>query len=174
MKTLFSNQTTLQDPLTVPEQRTIIDNIIADNKNTPGAAMLVLDKLQDEIGDISEPMQQYIAQELKIPVSHLHGVVTFYSFFLTKPHGKHTIKFCTGTACYVGGSQQLIDKAKQLTGINIGETANDGSISLETCRCVGACSQAPVIVVDEDVHGRVKPNSFPQLLRKVQSSNVDQ
>jgi NADH:ubiquinone oxidoreductase subunit E len=130
--------------------------------------MVVLNELQGRIGYITETMQAYIAKRLKVPVSTIHGVVTFYSFFTTKPRGKHTIKFCMGTACYVGGMPQIIEKAKQLTGTNVGDTTPDGKITLEICRCVGACSQAPVVVVDEEIQGRVRPNKFPQLLRKCQ------
>jgi NADH:ubiquinone oxidoreductase subunit E len=130
--------------------------------------MVALNELQSQIGFVSEPMQQYVAQKLRVPVSQVHGVISFYSFFTTQPRGKHTIKFCLGTACYVGGVPQLMEKAKQLLGIEAGQTTPDGNITLEVCRCVGACSQAPVIVVDEHVHGRVKPNKFPQLVRSVQ------
>ena len=99
----------------------------------------------------------------------VHGVVSFYSFFTTQPRGRHTMKFCMGTACYVGGMPQLIEKAKQALGIEMGQTTKDGAITLEICRCVGACSQAPVIVVDEEVSGRVKPNKLPQLIRKCEA-----
>jgi NADH-quinone oxidoreductase subunit E len=156
------------DPLLQPEQRQIIDQVLEANGQLPGAVMVVLNELQNRVGHISEPMQAYVAQRLNVPVGRVHGVVTFYSFFTTKPRGKHTIKFCMGTACYVGGTPQLIEKAKQALGIDIGETTADGLITLEVCRCVGACSQAPVVVVDEEAHGRLKPNKFPQLLRKVQ------
>jgi NADH:ubiquinone oxidoreductase subunit E len=156
------------DPLNLPDRRAVIDRIIEENKALPGATMVVLNELQAKIGYITEPMQAYVAKKLRVPVGTIHGVVTFYSFFTTQPRGKHTIKFCMGTACYVGGTPQLIEKAKQLTGTNIGQTTPDGLITLEICRCVGACSQAPVIVVDEEVNGRVRPNKFPQLLRKVQ------
>jgi NADH:ubiquinone oxidoreductase subunit E len=114
-------------------------------------------------------MQVYIANRLGKPVSHIHGVVSFYSFFTTKPRGKHTIKFCVGTACYVSGIDQIIEKAKQVLGIEPGETTEDGLITLELCRCVGACSQAPVIVVGEEAMGRVKPNRFPQTIQKLKS-----
>ncbi len=73
-----------------------------------------------------------------------------------------------GTACYVGGTPQLIEKAKQVLGVDVGETTPDGEITLEVCRCVGACSQAPVVVVDDSVHGRVRPNKFPQVIRSIQ------
>jgi len=154
------------DPLVIPEKKAVIDRIISENKDKAGATMLVLNELQNEIGFITEHMQAYVAKQLRIPVGSIHGVVTFYSFFSTKPRGVHTIKFCLGTACYVSGISQLIEKAKQTLAIDIGQTTNDGQITLETCRCVGACSQAPVIVVDEDLHGRVSPNKFPQLVRK--------
>jgi NADH:ubiquinone oxidoreductase subunit E len=157
------------DPLLIPEQRKIIDDIILENKDKPGAAMVVLGEVQSSIGWVSEATQAYLADQLEIPVSTIHGVVTFYSFFTTNPKGKHTIKFCMGTACYVGGVPQLIEKAKQILGIDVGETTPDGLITLEVCRCVGACSQAPVIVVDEDVIGRVKPNKLPQAIKQLQN-----
>jgi NADH-quinone oxidoreductase subunit E len=156
------------DPLVMPEKKKMIDQILDDNKNLPGAMMVVLNEVQSQIGFISLPMQVYIARSLGVPVSAVHGVVSFYSFFTTAPRGRHTIKFCLGTACYVGGSPQLIEKAKQILGIEPGQTTQDGLITLEICRCVGACSQAPVVVVDEELHGRARPNKFPQLVRACQ------
>lgn len=161
---------TSNDPLSKPEEKKIIDEIIDKNKDLNGATMVVLNELQGKIGFISRPMQVYVAQRLGVPVSQVHGVVSFYSFFTTTPRGKHTIKFCLGTACYVGGMPQIIEKAKQVLGIDPGQTTEDGEITLELCRCVGACSQAPVIVIDEDMHGRVRPNKFPQLIKDIQKS----
>lgn len=157
------------DPLRVPEKKELIDQILEKNRNTPGATMIVLNELQSQIGFVSPEIQEYVAQSLHVPVSTVHGVVSFYSFFTTTPRGKHTIKFCMGTACYVGGTPQLIDKAKQILGIDIGQTTPDGLVTMEICRCVGACSQAPVIVIDEALHGRVRPNKLPQLTKVVQS-----
>lgn len=156
------------DPVAVPEKRQIIDQILEDHKDLPGGMMVILNELQSQIGFVSEPMQRYVAAKLQVPVSKVHGVVTFYSFFTTIPRGRHTIKFCMGTACYVGGVPQLIEKAQQILGVKAGETTKDGAITLEICRCVGACSQAPVIVIDETTHGRVRPNKFPQLIRAIQ------
>ena len=156
------------DPVALPEKRAVIDQILENNRNLPGGLMVILNEVQNQVGFISDPMQQYIATKMRVPVSTVHGVVSFYSFFTTTPRGKHTIKFCMGTACYVGGIEQLIDKAKQVLGVGPGETTKDGQITLELCRCVGACSQAPVVVVDEDSHGRVRPNKLPQILRSVQ------
>ncbi len=153
------------DPLANSDKKKLIDEIIKKNKDLDGSTMVVLNELQSQIGFISPAMQKYVAQGLHLPLSKIHGVVSFYSFFTTMPRGRHTVKFCMGTACYVGGMPQLIDKAKQVLGIEPGETTPDGEMTLEICRCVGACSQAPVIVVDEDMHGRVKPNKMQQLLK---------
>lgn len=151
-------------------KRAIIDQIIAENKDRPGAMMVVLNETQGKVGYVSAPMQGYIAKKLRVPVSAVHGVVTFYSFFTTEPRGLHTMKFCMGTACYVGGVPQLIEKAKQLTGTEMGKTTADGKLTLEICRCVGACSQAPVVTVDEEVIGRIKPNKFPAIIKKLLES----
>ncbi|HWT81233.1 MAG TPA: NAD(P)H-dependent oxidoreductase subunit E, partial [Candidatus Methylomirabilis sp.] len=95
------------DPLAVPASRAIIDRIIEAGKGTPGAAMVVLNELQGEIGYVSFPMQEYVARRLRVPRSQIYGVISFYSFFTTKPRGKHTMKLCMGTACYVGGISKL-------------------------------------------------------------------
>ena len=155
------------DPLLCENKRALIDQVITENKDRAGAVMLVLNALQSKVGYISEPMQAYVAKKLRVPIAAVHGVVTFYSFFTTKARGKHTVKFCMGTACYVGGVPQLIEKAKQISGTEMGDTTPDGNVTLEICRCVGACSQAPVITVDDEVMGKVKPNKFPQLLKKL-------
>ncbi|HPH94802.1 MAG TPA: NAD(P)H-dependent oxidoreductase subunit E [Anaerolineaceae bacterium] len=156
------------DPVAIPEKRALIDRIVDENKHLPGATMVVLNELQSQIGFVSVPMQQYVAKRMGVPVSSVHGVISFYSFFTTNPRGEHTIKFCLGTACYVGGIDQVIEKAKQVLNVAPGQTTPDGKITLEICRCVGACSQAPVVVVDDEVVGRVRPNKFPQLVRPLQ------
>jgi NADH:ubiquinone oxidoreductase subunit E len=154
------------DPLAIPEKRVVIDQILEENKNLPGAAMVVLNELQSQIGYISAPMQAYVAQKMRMPMSQVRGVVSFYSFFTTTPRGKHTVKFCLGTACYVGGAPALINKAQQEIGIQVGQTTEDGQITFEVCRCIGACSQAPTATVNKDVYGRVQPNTVPQILNK--------
>jgi NADH:ubiquinone oxidoreductase subunit E len=161
-----------EDPLNNPEQLAIIDRILEEQKDIPGATMVVLNELQSTIGFISPPMQVYVAEKLGEPISRIHGVVSFYSFFTTTPRGKHTIKFCVGTACYVSGINQIIEKAKQILGVEPGETTEDGLITLELCRCVGACSQAPVIVVDEEFQGRVKPNRFPKTIQDIKAKEA--
>jgi NADH-quinone oxidoreductase subunit E len=148
-------------------KQALLDEIIATHRNRPGAMMVILNEIQRQVGYVSEPIQKYVAKALRVPVGAVHGVVTFYSFFTTQPRGKNTLKFCMGTACYVGGVPQLMEKAKQLTGTEIGKTTPDGLLTMEVCRCVGACSQAPVITINEEVIGKVKPNKFPQLIKKL-------
>jgi NADH:ubiquinone oxidoreductase subunit E len=128
--------------------------------------MVVLNELQSQFGYISLPMQAYVAQKLRVPMSEVNGVVSFYSFFTTTPRGKHTVKYCMGTACYVSGAPNLIERTKQLLGVDPGETTEDNAMTVELCRCIGACSQAPAVVVDKDVYGRVHPNQLPQILNK--------
>ncbi len=149
-----------------PEDKDQIDAILAENKDQPGATMLVLTLVQEELGYISTAMQAYIAQELDVPLSHLYGVLTFYSSFRMAPIGRHQINVCLGTACYVRGGPMLTEKLKQLLGIQMGETTEDGRFTLEICRCVGACSQAPVLMVDDDIAGRVDPSQVTKILRK--------
>ncbi|MBA3075575.1 MAG: NAD(P)H-dependent oxidoreductase subunit E [Anaerolineae bacterium] len=156
------------NPLTDPVRKQLIDQLVDQNKDRPGATMVVLNEVQSAIGFITTEMQDYIAHRLQVPASRVHGVVSFYSFFTTNARGTHTVKFCMGTACYVGGTPALIEKTKQILGIEPGNTTPDGNITVEICRCVGACSQAPVILVDEDVIGRVKPNKMPQVLKPIQ------
>ncbi|MCC7359526.1 MAG: NAD(P)H-dependent oxidoreductase subunit E [Anaerolineales bacterium] len=156
------------DPVADPARRAEMDAILEAHAGRPGAAMVVLNELQSRLGHVSPAMQAYVAQRLRVPVSAIHGVVTFYSYFTIRPRGKHTVKLCMGTACYVGGTPQLIDKAKQLLGISPGDTTADGALTLELCRCVGACSQAPVATVDDEVFGRLRPNKLQQLLRRYQ------
>lgn len=157
---------TEDDPLAVPEQRAKIDAIIAEHSRQAGSTMVILNEIQAEIGHISKPMQNYIAEKLHIPLKDVYGVVTFYSFFTMKPRGKHRVAFCLGTACYVGGAEMLIDKVQQILGVKLGETTPDRKFTLEPCRCLGACSQAPAVMIDNDLHGHNKPDRIITVLRK--------
>jgi len=155
-----------QPPLNDPQKRALIDRILSANQDKPGSTMIILNEIQGQLGYVSQPVQEYVALRLNLPASVIHGVVTFYSFFTTQPRGNHTVKFCMGTACYVGGTPQLIDKARQIYNIEVGETTQDGNVTLEICRCVGSCSQAPVVVIDESMYGRIRPSKIGALFNK--------
>jgi NADH:ubiquinone oxidoreductase subunit E len=161
------------DPLQVPEQRAIIDRVIGENEQLAGAPIVVLNELQNRIGYVSLPMQEYVAKRLRVPMSQIYGLITFYSFFTPEPRGKHTIKVCLGTACYVGGASKVIDKAKEVLGIDVGETTGDWQITLESCRCVGACSQAPTVMIDDDVFGRMGPDLMPEIIERYRNGKED-
>jgi len=163
----LATETAVPTTTELPEEhKVVLDAILADNRDRPGATMVVLTLTQEQLGYISPPMQQYIAKELEVPLSHIYGVLTFYSFFRMSPVGRHTISICMGTACYVRGGPTLVEKYQQVLGVAMGETTEDDRFTLEICRCVGACSQAPVVMIDDDVIGRVNPQDVAKGLRK--------
>ena len=143
-----------------------LDDILAQYQEVPGALIPVLQMAQAIFGYLPDAALRRISTALGKSYSEVAGVVGFYSFFTTTPRGKHTVKFCLGTACYVSGAPLLLQKAEQELGIRVGSTTEDGQITLETCRCIGACSQSPAVTVDKDVYGRVQPNTLPQMLNK--------
>jgi NADH-quinone oxidoreductase subunit E len=147
------------------EQRAVLDRIVAENRDKPGSTMVVLTLTQEQLGYVSSAMQQYLAGALGVPLSHLYGVLTFYSFFRMSPIGRHKVSICMGTACYVRGGPTLIEKLQQALDVKVGETTEDDRFTLEICRCVGACSQAPVVMIDDDVAGRVQPQNVAKILR---------
>jgi NADH-quinone oxidoreductase subunit E len=147
------------------EEKGILDRILAENRDRPGAAMVVLTLTQEQIGYVSPAAQHYISRELGVPESHIYGVLTFYSFFRTAPIGRHKISICMGTACYVRGGPTLVEKYQQVLSVKVGETTPDDRFTLEVCRCVGACSQAPVVMINEDMIGRVSPQDVAKTLR---------
>ena len=162
-------QPTAEDPVAIAELRAKINAIIAQNTNKPGSMMVILNEIQAEIGHVSRPMQSYIAEKLNVPLKDVYGVVTFYSFFTMKPRGKHRVAFCLGTACYVSGAEKVIDKAQQILGVKLGETTPDRKFTVEPCRCIGACSQAPAVLIDDNVHGRNTPDKIVGVLRRYEN-----
>jgi len=141
-----------------------LDAVIAEYKGKPGALIPVLQLAQGIFGYLPEVALKHIARELRKPYSEVAGVVGFYSFFTTVPRGKHLIRICLGTACYVRGAVQVLEAFKKELGIDIGGTTEDREFSLEIARCFGACGLAPVITVDDDVHHRVKPKRIGEIL----------
>lgn len=120
-----------------------------------GALIAVLHKAQGIFGYLPKEVQQFVARKLDVPVSQVYGVVSFYSFFTMTPKGKNPISVCLGTACYVRGSNKVLEAFKEELGIEIGETTKDGNFSLDALRCVGACGLAPVVLVGDKVYGKI-------------------
>jgi NADH:ubiquinone oxidoreductase subunit E len=125
--------------------------------SVPGALIPVLQTAQDLFGYLPEKVIKYVAERLDVPYSEVTGVVTFYSYFSTVPRGKHVVRVCLGTACYVRGGKEVLEAMQKTLGIGVGETTPDRQFSLQVGRCFGACGLAPVVLVDDDVHQRVKP-----------------
>jgi NADH:ubiquinone oxidoreductase subunit E len=147
-----------------PEQIKKLDAIIEKYKSKPGGLIPVLEEAQLVLEYLPINAQKRIAKGLNLPLSRVYGVVTFYSFFTMTPRGRHTIRVCLGTACYVRGGKALADTIEKLYGIKEGETTADRRFTYESVRCLGACGLGPVIVVDEEVHGRVKPVKVKEIL----------
>lgn len=143
-----------------------LDEIIAKYKGKSGALIPVLHQAQQVFGYLPEEVQIYVAEGLNVPISEVSGVVTFYSLFSTEPKGEHTIGVCMGTACYVRGAAQVLERLQEELGIKPGETSKDGKFTLTITRCIGACGLAPVITIDTDIYGRLEPNKIPDILKK--------
>lgn len=163
----MNNQSTSAD--TGPEEFTQeqiaqVEAVISRYVNKPGSLIPVLEHVQEILGYLPMPVQRLIAERLNLPPAQVYGVVTFYSFFTMVPRGRHTLRVCLGTACYVRGSQKLLDKLQERLGIEPGGCTPDRRFSLETVRCLGACGLAPVVMVDGDTHGQMKTSSLDSVL----------
>lgn len=147
-----------------PEQVAKLNSIIEKHKEKAGGLIPVLEEAQVCLEYLPLSVQKKIAAGLNLPLSRVYGVVTFYSFFTMTPRGKHTVRVCLGTACYVRGGKALTDTLEKQFGIKEGETTPDRMFTLESVRCLGACGLGPVIVIDDEVHGRVKPGKVKEIL----------
>jgi NADH:ubiquinone oxidoreductase subunit E len=147
-----------------PEELAKLDAIVEKYHGDPGYLIPVLKEAQDMFGYLPMEVQRKLALSMNVPASHIYGVVTFYSFFTITPRGRHTIRLCLGTACYVKGSKDILEQIVKAVGINVGETSDDGRFTLEAVRCLGACGLAPVMLVGEDTHGNIQPASTLKIL----------
>ncbi|MGF7060623.1 NADH-quinone oxidoreductase subunit NuoE [Brassicibacter mesophilus] len=143
-----------------------LKQVIENSKDKKGALMPVLHEAQRIFGYLPIEVQTIIAEGLKVPLSDIYGVSTFYSQFTLVPKGQYQIGVCLGTACYVKGSQAIIDKIKEQLKLEVGGTTPDRKFSLQATRCIGACGLAPVMTINEDVYGRLKAEEVPEILKK--------
>lgn len=146
-----------------------LDAIISKYKSRPGSLIPVLQESQELVGYLPPVVQRRIARGLNVSVSEVHGVVSFYSFFSMKPKGKHSIRVCLGTACYVKRAEEIVDRLKNELKIDMGEVTADKLFSMESVRCLGACGLAPVVVIDHDTYGSLSPNKATEILDKYKS-----
>lgn len=138
-----------------PEQERQLSEWLDQHRDMPGVTMPALQKAQEIYGYLPIEVQRMVADALGIPLAEVYGVATFYSQFRLVPQGRYRVSVCLGTACYVKGSGKLYEKLQEKLGIGDGECTPDGKFSLDSCRCVGACGLAPVMMVNDDVYGRL-------------------
>ncbi|MDD4362897.1 MAG: NADH-quinone oxidoreductase subunit NuoE [Atribacterota bacterium] len=143
-----------------------LKNYIKENKNRKDFLIPVLYKAQDLFNYLSPEVQEFISREMNISESEVFGVATFYSYFKTKPVGRHTITVCMGTACYVKGAKKIMEELQKILKIKEGETTKDLRFTLGSQPCFGSCGMAPVIMIDSNVHGRLTPDKLNSILEK--------
>ena len=147
-----------------PEQESALRLLIEQHKGQPGALMPVMQGAQDIYGYLPIEVQKIIAEGLGVPLSEVYGVATFYSQFTLQPKGKYKISVCLGTACYVKGSGQILERIEEKLGTKTGNCTPDGKFSIDACRCVGACGLAPVMMVNDEVHGNLSVDDVDAIL----------
>lgn len=148
-----------------------LDAFIEGLETTEGALIEILHRAQHIFGYLPRDVQLFVARKLGIPGAEVYGVVSFYSYFTTKPSGKHTISVCLGTACFVRGADKIIAGFKEKLGIESNETTEDGLFTIKDVRCIGACGLAPVVMVDDKVYGRVKVEDIDDIINSYRNKD---
>lgn len=143
-----------------------LNSILKEFKGQPGALIPVLHQAQQVYGYLPEEVQYHISQGLGVPLADVYGVVTFYALFTMTPRADYNVAVCMGTACYVKGAGELVQKIHDELGIKIGEISEERKYGLEATRCIGACGMAPVLTINEEVHGRLNSDQLGQILQK--------
>lgn len=143
-----------------------LNEFISAWRNKPGNMIMVLHKVQEELGYISEDAAAEVARQLGVPLATIWGVVTFYHFFKLNKPGKYNIQVCLGTACYLKGGDIIIEELEKVAGLTVGGLTEDGKFSLEAVRCVGCCGLAPVMTIGGEVFGKVTKNQVAGILDK--------
>ncbi|MCI8595846.1 MAG: NAD(P)H-dependent oxidoreductase subunit E [Clostridia bacterium] len=148
------------------EQDKAFDEVLKELENVPGPLMKALQKAQEIYGYLPIEVQTRIADKFDVPLEEIYGIATFYSQFNLNPKGKYTIGICLGTACYVKGSGDVLNKFKEKLGIDAGQTTPDRKFTLDATRCIGCCGLAPVLTVNEEVYGKVTVDDVDKILAK--------
>jgi NADH:ubiquinone oxidoreductase subunit E len=171
-----SNKCTCCNSQNIPEEELLkdLDNLILEYQNKPGALIPVLQITQGMFGYLPEIALKKIAIGLNQPYSEVAGVVSFYSNFTTIPRGKHLVRVCMGTACYVRGGKLVLDAIKRKLGIDVGETTEDRMFSLEIARCFGACGLAPTIAINDEVYKRVRPSKVSDIIDSIYHAQTEE
>lgn len=143
-----------------------LDSAIAENRRSPGSLIPVLQIAQGLFGHLPDTAIRRVCSGLNKSYSEVAGVIGFYSFFSTQPRGKHTIRICLGTACYVRGAKKVLETFRQNLGVDVGQTTPNRQFTLEVARCLGACGMAPACLIGDDMHQSIKPSGIPAILQR--------
>ena len=149
-----------------------LKEILENNEKNKSNLIQILNQVQEKYGYISQQAQKEISEYLDISMAEVYGVITFYSRFTLKPKGKYNIAVCLGTACFVKGSEKVLDKVKEILKIDVGQTTEDGLFSIEATRCVGACGLAPVFTVNDEVYGKATPEMVESVISRIRSEET--
>lgn len=155
------------EPPSADKRWRLIDNTMRKHGYRPDALIEALHTMQECFGFLDEVGLKFVAQSLRLPLSKVFGVATFYHFFTLKPKGRHTCVVCMGTACYIKGAQNILDEIEKKYGVKPGETTKDDALSVLTARCIGSCGLAAAVVVDGNILGKVSPQQTLEHLEKV-------
>lgn len=158
------------DPPTSDKRWRMVDNTMRKHGYRPDALIETLHTMQESFGFLEEPGLKYVAKALRLPLSKVYGVATFYHFFTLKPKGKHTCVVCMGTACYIKGAQKILDEIEHRYGVKPGETTKDGELSVLTARCIGSCGLAAAAVFDGNIAGKINAEDALQHIKKAVGS----
>jgi bidirectional [NiFe] hydrogenase diaphorase subunit len=143
----------------------LVEGTMRRHGHEPDALIEVLHTVQESFGFLDEPALRFVARSMRVPLSKVYGVATFYHFFTLKPQGEHTCVICMGTACYIKGAASLLKAVEAVAGVRAGETTPDNKMSLVTARCLGSCGLAPAVVFDGDVVGKIEPRDMESRVR---------
>lgn len=149
-----------------------IDRLIEKWKDRQGNLIMILHEIQNRYGYVPRGVSFELSRLLGVPMANIYEVLTFYNYFKTDPPGKHLISVCMGTACYLKGGMDILEELKSILNVEEGETSEDGVFQLQVVRCVGCCGLAPVVMIDETVHGGVKPADIPEILSRYSDSGA--
>ena len=150
--------------MTEEEKYNLLKEVITDYGRKESNLIQILHMAQAIFGYVTAEVQHFIADQMELSLSKVNSVLTFYSFFSTQPKGKYTVSICLGTACYVRGGKEVLNKLKSVLGIDVGETTEDKIFSLSVMRCIGACGLAPAMTINNKVYKLVNPNKIPRIL----------
>ncbi len=147
--------------------------LLEKHESEPGALIPILQEIQESFGYLPEEALVFVSEEVGIPLGKIYGVVTFYSQFYLSPRGKNIIRVCHGTACHIGGAERISEAVSEELGVGEGATTEDGEFTVERVACLGCCSLAPCVMVNDETHARLSPRKVKRIVKKYRKTRVD-